>query len=227
MRFTALRTLLVTNTADHGASVYDHFYRCLTVQHVLQHIRRYALSNAYISRGEKKTRGPHFKKEEDCWHIFLDSLSILCDHKTGGQTVTSIAAELDHGNNGKRTFWILVNRQHPESETALRASDHLNGLMERLHQSARGVQANEQLMFESFYDSVSKARNRVNNYRKKLQGRIAALKDRATGLSPEGQSSSQTFTEHCISLTFAMLRDPSYRENRYPCRREQNCLHSL
>lgn len=176
--------------ADRSADVYDHFYRCLTVQHVLQHIRRNAVRNGYISRREQKTRKPHFKKEENLWHIFLDSLSILCDHKTGGETVTSIAAELDRANEGKTTFWILVNRQHSESKSTLRASDHLKDLMDRLHVSACAVQADESLMLESFCDSVFKARDRVNNYRKKLQGRIAALEDRGTELSSEGEWSS-------------------------------------
>lgn len=172
--------------ADHGANVYDHFYRCLIVQHILQHIRRHALSNAFISRGQRETRGPQFKKKKDDWHTFLDSLSILCDHKTGGETVTSVAAERDCKIQGKTTFWILINGRRPMSETALRASDHLNGLMEKLHQIARSGQVDEQMMLESFHHSVRKAKDRANNYRKKLQGRIAALKDRADGLSAEG-----------------------------------------
>ena len=175
--------------AEHGANVYDHFYRCLIVQYILQHIRRCALSNDSIGSSQQETGGPHFKKEKESWHVFLDSLSILCDHKTGGQTVTAIAAERDCQFKGNMTFWILVNGQQPWSETAHRASSHLTALLGSLHQIPQSGQVNEKLMLESFYDSVHKAKNRVNNYRKKLQGRIAALKDRADRLSCNGQFS--------------------------------------
>ena len=129
--------------ADHGAKVYDHFYRCLIVQHILQHIRRRALNNASIGRIQQETRGPRFKPEKDSWHIFLDSLSVLCDYKTGGESVTAIAAERNYQSKSNKTFWILVNGQQPESETASRASSHLTALLGSLHQITQGGKANE------------------------------------------------------------------------------------
>jgi len=171
-----------------GGDVYEQFYRSLVVQHTLQHVRRHALSNASISLGRRNIQTSSFKKDKNVWHVFLDNLCILCDHKTGGLTVTAVAAERDLDVKSRTTLWVFVNGQRARSKIALRVEDHLHSLIKLLSRTTRNEQGSQQLMLESFDDSVHKAKDRVNNYRKKLQGRIAALKSRADELFPEGQS---------------------------------------
>ncbi|KAK4551674.1 hypothetical protein LTR86_011005 [Recurvomyces mirabilis] len=153
----------------------DRFYRNLLVQHILQHTRRYAEKSGCQQGSQQRIIGTPPKNRRTTWQTFLDSLSALCDHDKGGETTTAIAVECNPQVQDNVTFWIRVNQLKRNSLIATHAKDHLVYLLQKLVGTTRHVESAEPIMLELFHTSVDKAKNRVNNYRKKLQGLITDM----------------------------------------------------
>jgi hypothetical protein len=150
-------------------------------------VRRDAKTKSFGDRGQRETVGKPSKKQRTSWQTFVDSLSILCDHGKGGETVAAIAVEKESAPGGNATFWIVVNHEKPKRSPDLRARDHLIEILQKLQQTTRKGEAVEEIMFHIFNESVRKAKDRVNNYRRKLQGLIVNLKQGPADLSLEGE----------------------------------------
>lgn len=173
------------------AETYTRFYRCLVVQHILQHVRNHARTKSFEAGDQCDIAGKPPKKQRTPWQIFLDSLSILCDHENGGETVAAIAVESGFSTGDNATFWIVVNHERPKKSTSVRARDHLLDILQKLQQVTRREKATEELMLDVCDASACKAKDRVNNYRRKLQSVIANLQQRSEELSFEGECPRQ------------------------------------
>lgn len=178
--------------ADEFNETYEKFYRSLLVQHILQHVRRHAEKTSPNQRNQRRIVEKPHKRVRTTWQTFLDSLSLLCDHESGGETTTAIAVQCDPRTQTNVTFWIRVNQSKRNSSIAVYARDHLVYLLQKLEQTTRRVESDEAIMFDLFYTSVDKAKNRVNNYRKKLQGLITSVKKRASESAPRGRLEPST-----------------------------------
>lgn len=156
----------------------EQFYRCLLVQHVLQYVRRHAQQTSFSKRISRDAARYSFKTTRTTWHKFLDGLSLLCDHAKGGETVTAIAVEKSALIGSCATFWIAVNEHSYDAPAGVRAYGHLSYLLRNLDQIARDGRDVEATSHEILRLTVDKAKDRVNNYRKKLQSLIATAKKR-------------------------------------------------
>ena len=167
--------------------IYDRFYRTLLVQKILQYAKRDTeeSSRSRGARRQKSERPPSSRKPT--WHTFLDSLSVLCDHKNGGETTTAIAAQCNSGSQSSVTFWVSVNQQRPKNTVATNARNHLQYLLPTLECAAHQAEPDKETALNLFHTSVDRAKDKVNNYRKKLLGRVAYIKASEGGLSDEGR----------------------------------------
>ncbi|KAK5710311.1 hypothetical protein LTS12_028004, partial [Elasticomyces elasticus] len=164
---------------DVVTETYERFYNSLLVQHILQHVRRHTEKKNHVLRNQRETDRKPSKPKRTTWQMFLDSLSVLCDHENGGETVAAIAVERTPRIKPDVTFWIAVNQRSRKGSPALHARDHLVYLLQGLKRITLQNEPGEGMMLDLFYTSVDKAKNRVNNYRKKLQDVLSAVKDRA------------------------------------------------
>src|SRR5665213_3081881 len=91
------------------------------------------------------------------WHVFLDHLAWLCDYKTGGKTVASIAAEkVVRGSK----FWLASN-----ANCVSLAVKHLKWVLRELQSLAINTDSNsEDTQNRIFAKSVTFSRERVEFY---------------------------------------------------------------
>lgn len=192
VRFSSAAILMFTDTTSLKMSyefgeVYDRFYRTLLVQNILQHAKR----NTEENSGSRGTRRQNSERppsnQKPTWHTFLDSLSVLCDHKHGGETTTAIAVQWNPGSQSSVTFWVSVNQQRPNSTVAANARNHLQYLLQTLECATHQAEPDKETALDMFHTSVDRAKDKVNNYRKKLQGRVTYIKISEGGLSDEGR----------------------------------------
>lgn len=130
------------------------------------------------------------KRKRSSWQIFLDSLSTLCDHKSGGETVTAIVVERGLPGASSATFWIATNNQRPRQTKTVRARDHLDYILQELQRITltEGKEESDAIMLDLFDWAVYKAKDKVNTYRKKLQSLIANAKKHFDGSSSDGST---------------------------------------
>lgn len=172
---------------DNVTALREQFYRCLLVQHILQHVRRHVRQTWKPQRSRGDAARYSFKRTRTTWHKFLDSLSFLCDHRQGGETVTAIVVEKPSLVGSSAIFWIAMNKHSRESLASVSAYSHLAQLMRNLEQivrHGRSIKATADVLFQS---TVEKARHRVNNHRRKLQSLITSAKDRESAPSGSGK----------------------------------------
>ena len=168
-----------------SAETYIKLYRCLVVQGLLQRARK--------SAEDKGTKGMHQrnrvmklpKMARNKWHVFLDSLSMLCDFKPGGETVSSIGVE---DASPGAVFWITVNARTNNGTTSPRAASHLTYTIQALQEIAKSAGKYDQLETEIFSSSVNLGKNKVANYRRKVLTLLTILREQGPTLSRDGKS---------------------------------------
>ncbi|TKA65349.1 hypothetical protein B0A55_12682 [Friedmanniomyces simplex] len=107
---------------------------------------------------------------------------LLCTLPDAGVTVLVVPLVPLYGDMLRRLRELKINYL---DSTAVHARDRLVYLLGRLKQTTRQEEPDEGVMLDLFYTSVGKAKERVNNYRKKLQGLIASVKERADESFPD------------------------------------------
>lgn len=96
------------------------------------------------------------------WRRFIDSLSWLSDHKTGGQTTVSIAIEKT--TEGSR-FWMASNATE-HSRTFYHLSNILSRLASLRNMSTGSIQEMQEQIARS---SIQFCRRKVHDYTKRLR----------------------------------------------------------
>jgi len=104
----------------------------------------------------------HSKVPRSSWHIFLDDLSWLCDTQSGGQTVTSVAAEqISHAVR----FWISAN-----GRVKSRSLTHLKWILSELQKLACNSDlAAGDVEVQVLDAAVHSSHEKVGDYLRKLQ----------------------------------------------------------
>ena len=121
------------------------------------------------------------------WHKYLDQLSWLCDHKSGGQTVSSIAVQATAQGP---FYWLAANL-----DPSTRALSHLEYILRELG-GLHTLSPDEQQMVEDAIvaQSISLSSERVKNYSRWLCKSVdSILERRNTWLDQIGLSNSTQY----------------------------------
>ncbi|OAP60879.1 hypothetical protein AYL99_05881 [Fonsecaea erecta] len=144
---------------DARTSLIQEFYGCLILLRLLTPNRPRVSSDKSVGLAVLRRNG---------WHVFLDSLAWLADHKCGGKTVTSIAVEPSPTGP---TYWVASNS--PIKPEVLR---HVNKLLSALHhESSLDTSSQMELIRKIARDSIEFSGLRVRDYGQRLKGTIAAI----------------------------------------------------
>ncbi|EXJ56388.1 hypothetical protein A1O7_06731 [Cladophialophora yegresii CBS 114405] len=102
------------------------------------------------------------------WHVFLDSLAWLADHKCGGKTVTAVAVGL---SSTGPIYWIVS--QSPIDPEVLRHVQKV--LVDLSHESPPNTSSPLDLIRQIARDSIEISGLRVRNYGQRLKAIVAAV----------------------------------------------------
>ena len=142
-----------------------------------------------LSATDFKSREPQTK-----WHLFLDQLSWLCDYKTSGKTVASVAAESETSGT---TFYLSSN-----SASVSKATKHLKWVLGEIKIFVAGPGANsEETQRRLFQRSVSFSRERVAFYSQKLQELVRSSRSLRQD-SHAGDLQPLRLRNYALSFTF-------------------------
>ncbi|KIW18410.1 hypothetical protein PV08_02698 [Exophiala spinifera] len=140
-------------------SLIQEFYGCLVLLRLLTPNRSRAISDRSVD--------PAVPRRNE-WHVFLDSLAWLADHKGAGETVTSIAVE---PSPARPTYWVASNSYiKPE------ALQHVNSVLSALQQeTSLDRSSSRELIRKIARDSIEFSGLHVREYCRKLKSTIAAI----------------------------------------------------
>jgi hypothetical protein len=131
------------------------------------------------TRGSRKHDMP-LESTDDSYqmscHRFLDNLSLLCDYRTGGRTVSSIAVE--ETPQGP-IFWLAAN-ESPDKKL----KDHLERILQQLESLVSSAQESSVVELAIRRQSIQLSREKVKHYIRQL----GKAMDQAKGKMPKHMS---------------------------------------
>jgi hypothetical protein len=129
------------------------FYEPLVLLRVLDPTR--GMQNSHLSQDSKPDTLQDLRRK------FLDQLSWTCDYKSGGDTVTAIAAE---ANPEGTIFWLAAN-----TDPTKKVRPHLELILKQLEQSFNASeQETEELELSLTARCIEFSKDRVKYYSRKL-----------------------------------------------------------
>lgn len=168
---------------DARPSLIHEFYGCLVLLRLLTPNRPKVSTEQPVDLADSRLSE---------WHVFLDSLAWMADHKRGGKTVTSIAVEPSAPGP---IYWVVSN-----SPIKPEALQHLKKLLSDLHhQISLEQSAQTDLIQEIARSSIELSHARVRDYGRRLRSTVAAIDERGPDMTlGEQLYSSEEFWEFLL-----------------------------
>lgn len=148
------------------------------------------LGTARLVRRHQISGREPLSEEIKTWRCLLDELSWLCDYKTGGRSVTSIAAEATVSGS---IFWFASN-----GTAQSRVKNQLKWILQELGSiKTTGTTGSKDVQRRIFKNSVEFSYRRIELYWSKLQ---ALIKSSGSIVAGE-RKAEQGRTQRCRPLT--------------------------
>ena len=140
--------------SKHERDVIQEFNECIVLLSML--------GPSISSQSQRSAIETDTQEPENRWHMFLDQLSWLCDYKTAGKTVASIAVTAEPSG----TVFCLASN----SDSVSTASKHLKWLLGEIQNFVPNASTDrEETQRRIFQRCVSFSRERVESYSESLQ----------------------------------------------------------